>query len=189
MSSNYDLQEGKDWMFSYMKPLSDIPKNIGFDQFNQKITEISIKANEEVFLCLNDLKNQGVFGCQFKSQKDVEKYCDSKDDCIGYLKGFDALNGFYGLKDVDIIKVFDGFKGFDTLKKTNTYIYVPTKKIPIKNNNEQLKTELGEISFYKKKEEKENKENKDKIFGIDKNTFFIILIIVIVIIGFIAYKK
>jgi len=37
-----------------------------------------------------------------------------------------------------------------------------------------------EISFYKKK------EDKDKIFGIDKNTFFIILIIVII--GFIAYN-
>ena len=188
MSYSYNLEEGKNWMFSYMKPLFDIPKNIGFDEFSQKITEISIKANEEVFLCLNDLKNQGVFGCQFKSQEDVEKYCNNKDDCIGYLKGFDALNGFDGLKDVDIIKVFDGFKGFDTLKKTNTYIYIPTKKLPIKNENENLKTEFGEISFYKKKE---NKENKDKIFGIDKNTFYIILfiiLIILIIIGYMFYK-
>ena len=185
MSSNYNLQEDKDWMFSFMKPLFDIPKNIGFNEFSQKITEISIKANEEVFLCLNDLKNQGVFGCQFKSQEDVEKYCNSKDDCIGYLKGFDALNGFYGLKDVDIIKVYDGFKGFDTLKKTNTYIYIPTKKLPIKNENENLKTEFGEISFYKKKDQ-ETKGEKKK----NKNTFYIILIliIIVIIIGFMAYN-
>jgi len=156
MSSNYNLQEGKDWLFSFMKTLFEMPQNINKDEFEKKMNDIFKDSEKEMFSCKDNQENQGMFGCEFLNEEDVQKYCDSKNDCLGYIKFYEDLSKMYK--------------------------YVPTKKTPIKNNNEQLKTELGEILFYKKK------ENKDKIFGMDKNTFYIILIIIVIIIGFMVYN-
>ena len=156
-SSNYKLEEGNSWIFSSMKPLFDLSnnQNITEEEFEKKMQDIFKEAEKEMFSCKDDLDNQGMFGCEFTTKEDVEKYCDTKNNCIGYLKGYDAL------------------------KKIHTYI--PTKNLPIKNNDEKLKTELGEILFYKKNE----KNEKDKILGIDKNTFYIILIVILMVISFI----
>jgi len=158
MSSNYNLEEGNSWIFSSMKPLFDLSnnQNITEEEFEKKMQDIFKEAEKEMFSCKDDLDNQGMFGCEFTTKEDVEKYCDTKNNCIGYLKGYDAL------------------------KKIHTYI--PTKNLPIKNNDEKLKTELGEILFYKKNE-------KEKILGIDKMTFYIILIVILMIISFIYMKN
>ena len=156
MSSNYNLQEDKDWMFSFMKPLFEMSNNINEDEFEKKMIDVFKESEKEIFSCKDKSENQGMFGCEFFTQEDGEKYCDSKNDCLGYIKFYEP--------------------------SIKTYKYVPTKKLPIKNNNEELKTILGEVLFYKKK------ENKDKIFGIDKNTFYIILLIILIIIGYMFYK-
>jgi hypothetical protein len=160
MSSNYNLQEGKDWILNSISLFFesiDNP-NISPDSFQNEVIM-------ELYTCSG--KNQGVFGCEFKSEEEVQKYCDSKNDCIGYLKGFDDE------------------------KKINTY--VPTKKLPIKNKIEGL---IGEVSFYKKQnnlkktdetktDETKTDETKNKILGMDKMTFYILLIVVLMIISFI----
>jgi len=80
MSSNYNLEEGNSWIFSSMKPLFDLSnnQNITEEEFEKKMQDIFKEAEKEMFSCKDDLDNQGMFGCEFTTKEDVEKYCDTK---------------------------------------------------------------------------------------------------------------
>lgn len=150
MSSNYNLQEGKDWSLNTSLVINEVMKTNDSNEIKMK--KINEEASNELFSCDDDKSNKGIFGCQFKSKESVEKYCNGKNECIGYLT----------LKDKDI--------------------FFPIKKTPGKLTDE-MKNNIEEVSYYK------HKDRDDKILGMDKNTFYIVLgvgiIILIIIIGFI----
>jgi hypothetical protein len=152
MSSNYNLQDGKDWI---MNTTLTIDKALQTnDSTAEKMKIINEEASNELFSCDDDKSNKGMIGCEFKSKESVETYCNGKNDCIGYL----------------------------TLKFNNNQLFFPTKKTPGKMT-EKMKNDIGEVSYYK------HKDRDDKILGMDKNTFYIVLgvgvIILIIIIGLI----
>lgn len=82
MSSNYELQTGNDWVHKIVL-LFIQTLTTGKEQPADEVE----RAKQEVFNdCKDNPEHNSPFGCFFKSQNEVEKFCNSKNDCIGYIK-------------------------------------------------------------------------------------------------------
>lgn len=119
MPSNYELQTGNDWVprlavlfLNSLKTKTQLPAD-----------EVERARQELYYECKDNPENFDLLhGCSFKNQDEVEKFCNSKSDCIGYIKGMN----------------------------TERIYFIPLKKEPVKLPAE-LKTEgSGQSIFYKK---------------------------------------
>ncbi len=118
MSSNYELQTGNDWV-----PQIAVLFFNSFKTKTQPPADEIEKARQELYECTDKPENKGLFGCEFKTKDEVEKFCNSKSDCIGYIKG---------------------------ISKDYTTVFMPLKKNPVKLPDELKFEGFGQSIFFKK---------------------------------------
>jgi LPXTG-motif cell wall-anchored protein len=117
MFSNYELQQGNDWV-----PRLLILFSKAFKTKTQPPADELEKARQELYECNDKPENQTLFGCSFKTKDEIETFCNSKSDCIGYIKG----------------------TGND---RTD---FIPIKKEPVKIPDELKGEGFGQSIFFKK---------------------------------------
>jgi len=93
MSSNYELQTGNDWAPKYLILFIQAMKT-GKEPPADELE----KAKQEMFAC-----KESAFGCSFKNQDEVETFCNSKSDCIGYIKSITDQINFTPLRKEPVI--------------------------------------------------------------------------------------
>lgn len=83
MPSNYELQTGNDWS----PRLGVIFINSLKNKTQPPADEVEKARQELYYECKAKPENFDIIlGCSFKNQDEVETFCNSKSDCIGYIK-------------------------------------------------------------------------------------------------------
>jgi LPXTG-motif cell wall-anchored protein len=154
MSSNYELQTGNDWVPKYLILLFQAMKT-GKEPPADELE----KAKQEFFAC-----KESAFGCSFKNQDEVETFCNSKSDCIGYIKSVTDQINFTPLRKEPVIlppelktnntaqTLF--FKKTGTMNKNTLYIIIGVVGLLIL---------IGLFMFFRKSSDQDYQQPQDYI--------------------------